>query len=130
MLYFVFGHIITVLNLLIVIFSSLAVASTISTAFEAKSNEKNDNFSPGEVEGKDSESMSQDVDYSSTKVIDDDEENISNNEDYDENNGVPYEETTTTVEPELSQEMKEKLFGIPMDICNTLDDPKKPLHIR
>lgn len=46
-----------------------------------------------------------------------------------ENYGIPYQEIEIK-KPEMSDEMKERIYGIEVDLCKNFDNPKSPLHLR
>lgn len=49
----------------------------------------------------------------------------------DEEKGVPYaDREVETQKPEMSEEMKERIYGIEVDLCKNYDNPKSPLHLR
>jgi hypothetical protein len=124
-----------VFHLSIALVFILAVVSALPV--ETNENE-NLNYDIPSEEGKDNEYSSESsASYDNenadkmNEIPTSENDNDDNNDDKsnDEDDGVPYQEVETK-KPELSPEMKEKIYGIPMEVCKTLDDPKKPLHIR
>lgn len=87
-----------------------------------------------EVDEKEEESLIEEIIQENSLENEVESEKSEINED-SEPEAVPYGEDEVKaleieVEPELTQEEKEKMYGIPIDLCNLYNHPRFPLHLR